>query len=141
MVDLYDEGDLVGVFAADAGEDAKRGGDRIAPAFDGELDDVLGVEVGRVLGEAGAGAVLDALVDGEDAEVAGVCEASVAVHGLEAAEDLVVAVGLGEDAVDPVAVGQVEVGLVDLAGVVEEGLGVGSQDFGCGRHSCILAGG
>lgn len=131
VVDLDHEGNLVGVLAADDAEDAEGGTDGVASAFDGELDNVFGVEVGRVFGEGGSGGVLDALVDGEDAEVAGSGEATVVIHRFERTEGLVVPVGSGHDAIYKVTAGEVELGLVDGGAlVVEEAVGVGSQDVG-----------
>ena len=103
VVDLHQERDLVRVLARDRAQHAEGGRDRVAAAFDGELDDVLRVEVIRVLGEAGAAGVLDALVDRQDRQIAGAAEAAVAEHALEVAEHAVVAVRNGEDAVDEVA--------------------------------------
>ena len=49
----------------------------LQPPSIGQLDDVLGVEVERVLGERGARGVLDALVDGQDRDIAGSGQAAV----------------------------------------------------------------
>ena len=51
VVELGDERDLVGVAPADHPEHSERGGEGIAAPLDGQLDQVLGVEVGRVAGE------------------------------------------------------------------------------------------
>ncbi len=75
VVDLHDERDLVRVPARHRAQHAQRGGHRVAAALDGELHDVLGVEVGGVLGEGGARGVLDALVHGQDRDVAGAAPA------------------------------------------------------------------
>ena len=64
-------------------EHAERRGDGVAPALDRELDDVRGVEVVGVLRERRAGRVLDALVDGQDRQVAGAGEAAVADPGID----------------------------------------------------------
>jgi hypothetical protein len=63
VVDLHNEGDLVRVLARHHAQHAEGRGHRVAAAFDSELHDVFRIEVDRVLREAGAGAVLDALVD------------------------------------------------------------------------------
>jgi hypothetical protein len=42
VIELDEEGNLVGVLAGDGAEDAEGGGDGVAAAFDGELDDVSG---------------------------------------------------------------------------------------------------
>ncbi len=119
------------VLARDRAEPAVRARDRVAAALDGEAHDVLGVEVDRVLGEARPARMLDALVDGEDGQVAGAAEAPGVEHLLDRAQHLRLPVGGGEDAVDEVASGQVEQILRDgLAGVVEERVGVGAEEVG-----------
>jgi hypothetical protein len=55
VVDLHDERDLVSVLASHNPEHAERRSHGIAAPFDGQLDDVLGIEVIGVLGKAGSG--------------------------------------------------------------------------------------
>ena len=86
MVELDDERDPVRVLARHRAQHAERRGDGVAAALDRELDDVLGVEVDRVLGERRARRVLDALVDGQDRDVAGAAEAAVGEDALERAQ-------------------------------------------------------
>ena len=116
-------------------------GDGVAAALDGQLDDVLGVEVGGVLGEAGAGGVLDALVDRQDRQVAGAGQAAVAEQPLEVAEHAGVAVAGGEDAVDEIGAGQVQRLLGDrLADVREQAVGLGAEKLADGgRHGRRLS--
>ena len=71
VVDLEEERDLVRVLPRDGAEDAERRGDGVAAPLDRGLHDPLRVEADGVLREAGAGRVLDPLVDREDREVAG----------------------------------------------------------------------
>ena len=66
VIDLYDERNLVRVFAADDAEYAERRGDCVAPAFDREFHDVFRIEVLRVRRERSARGVFDALVDGKN---------------------------------------------------------------------------
>ena len=131
----------MGVLAGDDAEDAEGGGDGVAAALDGQLDDVLGVEVGGVLGEAGAGGVLDALVDGEDRQVAGAGQAAGAEEALEVDEDPGVAVAGGEDAVDEIGAGEVERLLGDgLADVLQQAVGLGAKKLANGgRHGWRLS--
>ena len=126
--------------ATDA-QDAEGGGDGVAAALDRQLDDVLGVEVGGVLGEAGAGGVLDALVDRQDRQVAGAGQPAGAEQPLEVAEHPGVAVAGGEDAVDEVGAGQVQRLLGDgLAHVLEQAVGLGAEKFANGgRHDWRLS--
>ena len=90
----------MGVAAGGGAERAERRGDGVAAALDGELDDLGRVEVVRVLGERGAGRVLDALVDGQDRHVAGAGQAAVRrrASGASAAP----ASGRSESSDDPV---------------------------------------
>ena len=59
---------------------------RVAAALDGELDDVLGIEIDRVRRKRCAGGMLDALIDRQDRQVAGVREPPVAEQRLQAAQ-------------------------------------------------------
>ena len=61
----------MGVFAGNGAQDAVGGGNGVTAALDRELDDVLGIEVIRVFGEAGATGMFDALINGEDGDVTG----------------------------------------------------------------------
>jgi len=85
-VELDEEGNAVCVFAAHDIQDAKGRGNGVAAGFYGELYNIFRVEVHGVGGEGCAAAVLDALVDGEDGEVAGVGEPSVADKCLYASQ-------------------------------------------------------
>ena len=85
-IDLDDERDAVRVPAADRAEHAERGCHCIAPAFDRQLDDVGRIEVERVGSERRCRGVLDALVDRQDRQVAGVGQPTVAVQLPEAAQ-------------------------------------------------------
>ena len=138
VVDLHHERNLVRVAAGDAAEDAEGGADRVATAFDGELHDVLTVEVDRVLGEGGAGGVFDALVDREDRDVARVGEAAGAVEALQVGQDAVVAIRGGEGVVDPIRARGVDLLLLDLRVVEpEEVFGFGAEvllDFAVVAH-------
>jgi len=57
--------------------------------------------------------VLDALVDGQDRNIAGACEAAGVVDPLEIVQNALVPVGVGENAIDEVRPGQVELVLRD----------------------------
>ena len=61
----------MGVLAGHHAQHAEGRGHRVAAALDRELDDIFRIEVHRVLGEAGAAGMLDALVDRRDAQKAG----------------------------------------------------------------------
>ena len=63
-------------------------GDRVAATFDGQLDDVLRIEVLGVGRERRRRRVLDALVDGQDRHVTRVGEAAGAEQALEVAQHL-----------------------------------------------------
>src|SRR6266852_2716875 len=120
VIHLHDEGDFVGVFARDGAEDAESGSHGVAAAFDGQLDDVAAVEIIGIFGEAGAAGVLDALVNGQDGEIAGAAEAAVAEEALEIGEDAYVAVGRRVDAVDKVRAGKMQALFGDFRGLKSE---------------------
>jgi len=108
VIDLYDEGNPVRVLAGHRAEDPERGGNRIATALDGQLDDVFSVEVIGILGEASAAGVFDALVDGQDREVAGAGEAAVVKQAMKIVENAKIPVRGGIDAIDEVGPGNVQ---------------------------------
>src|SRR5258708_1860011 len=114
VIHFDDEGNFVGIQAGNGAEDAEGGGDGVAAAFDGELDDVAAVKIIGILGEAGAAGMFDALIDGEYGEIAGAAEAALAKHALEIGEHAHVAVGGGVDAVDEVRAGEMQALLGDF---------------------------
>ena len=63
VVDLNDEGDLVGVFARDGTQNSEGGGHGVATAFDREFNNVFRIKIGGVFSKAGAGGMLDALIN------------------------------------------------------------------------------
>src|SRR5579864_6649222 len=69
VIDFYDEGNFVRVLAGHGAQHAESRSDGVAVALDGELDDIFAVEIVRILREAGAGGVLDALVDRENGHI------------------------------------------------------------------------
>ena len=139
VVELQDEGNLVGVLARHDAQHAERRGDGVAAALDRQLHDVLGIEVHRVGRERRAGRVLDALVDGQDRDVAGAAQAAVIEQRLQARSTRV---GRSDDrwsAVDEVGPRQVEALFGNgLAAVLEQGDRVCSQDLFDGSHAPIL---
>ncbi len=114
VIELYEEGDFVRVFAGDGAEDAEGGSDGVATAFDGELDDVFAVKIVGIFREAGAGGVLDALVHGKNGEIAGAAEAAGVEHTMEAGEDARITVRWSEDAVYEIRAGKVKAFLGDF---------------------------
>ena len=86
VVHLHDERDPVGVLAGDRAQHAQGRGHGVAAALDGQLHDVLGVEVVGVGRERGAGRVLDALVDRQDRQVARARQAAVPEQRLQVAQ-------------------------------------------------------
>src|SRR5437867_6917625 len=93
VIELENEWDLVGVFARDRSEHAEGCSNGVAPSFDRESHDVLRIEVLGVRCERSAGRVLDALIDGQDRQVAGTREPPVVEHGSEVAQNLRPAIG------------------------------------------------
>ncbi|MNL26074.1 hypothetical protein D3C87_1475830 [compost metagenome] len=130
MVDLDHERDLVGVLAGDRGEHAVGRGDRVAAALDGELHDVLGVEVDGVGRERGAGAVLDALVNRQDGDVAGPAQTPGVEDALEVVEHGQRPVRGDEDPIQEVGAGQVQQLLGEVGALVlKQALGVFAEQF------------
>jgi hypothetical protein len=74
--------------------------------------------------------VLDALIDGEDREIAGVAEASGAEEALEICEDADIAVGERVDAVDEIGTGEMQAFLGDFGRFeTEERFGFGAEEL------------
>ena len=128
MVDLHQEGNVVGVFAGNGTKNAKCGGDGIAASLDGEFHDVLGIEVDRILCKAGSGGVFDTLVNRKDGKVACIGQASGAVHALKVGQDAGIPITANMDAVHEVGTRKVQKVFGDrFALVIEEGVGFGSE--------------
>src|SRR6185503_1715067 len=118
---------LVRVLAREASKHAERGGDGIAAAFDRELDDVLAIEVDRVLGERCAGGVLNALIHGKDRHITRSGQAAVAVDRLHVPKHLRVAIAVRPDAIDEIRSRKMQVALVDLGLVTEKAVCFSTQ--------------
>ena len=107
VVDLDDERDLVRPTARDRPEHTERRRNRVASTFYRELDELLPVEVCGVGCERRTRRMLDALIDGQDREIAGSAEPPVRVQRLEAAQHARRPITLGPDPIDEVGTGQV----------------------------------
>ena len=131
VVDLDDERDAVGVLAADRTEHTEGGRHRVAATLDGQLDDVGRIEVQRVGGERRRRRVLDALVDRQDRQVAGVGQTTVAVELPEAAQHGRRSVGPDERSIEEVGAGQHELLTGDpRTHMVQQRLGVIAEQGG-----------
>jgi len=86
VVDLHDKRNLVRVATRHRGQHAERGGHTVAAAFDGELDDVLGIEINRVGCKRGAAGMFHALIHRQQGKIAGIRQPSVTIKGLQAAQ-------------------------------------------------------
>ncbi len=120
MVDLGDKRDPVGITAGDGAQHTEGGGDSVATGVNGQLDDVLGVEIDRVGREACRRRVLDALVDGQDRDIAGAAQAARVEEHTEVAQHGHGPVRKGKDPVDEVRAGQDEVFPGDALALVGE---------------------
>jgi hypothetical protein len=121
----------MGIFTAHDTQDAKGGGDGIATGLYSQFDNILRIEVHRVGGEGGAGAVFDALVYGEDREIAGVGKAAMSQEGLEAGEDTIAAIGIHPDLFHVTGRGEgAERGFVEDGLMVEEEGGFVAKEIG-----------
>jgi len=144
VIDFHDEGNLVRVLAGDGAEDAVGGGDGVAAAFDRQLDDIFAIEIVGILGEASAGGVLDALVDGENRKIARVAEAPGAEKTLQIREHADVAVREGVNAIDEIRAGQMQAFPGNFRGFeAEQRFGFGAEKLfdvaeRCGGHVVLL---
>ena len=101
VVELQDERDLAGELGGAGLEEAERRGVGVAARVDRELEVVARVVAGRVRREAARRAVLEALVDRQDHQLAGAAEAAVVQHAREVGERAgVVARVPGQDLLD-----------------------------------------
>lgn len=129
MVDFHHERNAVGVLTRATAEHSEGRSHGIAAAFDREANDVFGIKVRWILGETCAGTVFNALIDGQDAQEAGVGQAPRTIHLLQAPKNLRIAVRRNEDAIHKVCGRQVQHVLADgLARVAKEGVGVRAED-------------
>ena len=130
VVDFYDERNLVGIAAGDGSQHAQRRGYAVAAAFDRQPDDIFGIEVDRIGGERRAGGVFDALVDGQDRNVARAAQPAVSQQTLQAVQRRDIAVGGCPYLLDGMRGGKVQRTLVDgFAGVGEQVFGLVAQQF------------
>jgi hypothetical protein len=128
VIELEQERNPVRIFSGACTQHAQRRGDRIASAFDCQAHDILRIEVLRVLGERCAGAVLDALVNGQDRQIARPGEAAMAEQLLEAAHHRGRAIARCYDPVDEIGTRQVQAFARNaLANVLEQPVGVRAQ--------------
>jgi len=138
VVELHDEGNLVGVLARHRAQHAERRGDAVAAAFDGQSHDVFRVEEIRVGREGGAGGMLDALVHRQQGQIAAAGQAAVVQQRGEVAQYRRLAVGLGDDAIDEIRAGQVQPRLRDAAAfVLEELVGFVAEQFDDVGHGVL----
>ena len=126
VVDFDHERNLVGVLARHRTKRAERGGHGVATAFHGQPEDVFGVEIHRIGAESGTRGVLNALVDGQDAHVAGAGQAAVVVQRPEAAQHLRTAAAGHKAAVEKAGAGRVNQVFAHHALVGEQGLVFGA---------------
>src|SRR5260370_24929484 len=80
---FHDEGNFVRVLAADRPQHAERGSDGVTAALDGQLDDILTVEIVGIFRKAGASRVLDTLVDGKNGKVTRAIPPVAGAHALK----------------------------------------------------------
>ena len=113
VVELDDERYLVCISACHGAQHAEGRSHGVTAALDGQPDDILRVEIGRVRGERRPGGVFDALIYGQDRDIARTGQAPVGEDPLQAAERPDVTVGFDPDLVDRIGCGQVKLALVD----------------------------
>src|SRR5690606_6083469 len=104
----------------DAPQHAEGGRHGVAATLDRQFHDLLWVEVVEVGGERGATRMLDALVDGQDRQVARAPESTVGEQRLEVAKYAGRPVGRSVQPVDSVRARQLQPLLADTACLVAE---------------------
>src|SRR5262249_40251366 len=105
-------------------EHAESGSDRVAAAFDGELDDIFAVEIIGIFREAGAGGMFDALIDRKNGDVACTGEAAGVEQTVEIRKDPRIAVRRSEDAVDKIRARKMKALFCDFGRMeAEQGIG------------------
>ena len=120
----------MGVFPGNRAEHAECGGDGVAAAFDGKLDDIFRVEVDRLRREARAGGMLDALVHRKDRHVPGACEATVILDRVEIAQDGRCSIAERDHPIDKIRTREMQERLVKtLSFVREQIIRVGAEKF------------
>lgn len=130
MVNLNHERNFVSVATRDAAEDTESRTDGVTAAFDGELNDVFTIEVNWVFRKRSTGGVFDALVDGEDGDVASVGEAARAVEALEIGKDAVAAVRGAESVFNPIGARLMDLFFLNLrVAESQEGLCIVTEKF------------
>ena len=134
VVQLHNERNPVSVLAADASQHAERGRHRVTSALDGEFDDLLAVEVDRVLREARPGGVFDPLIDRKNRDVSRAPEPTMVVDRLNVLEHLWAAVGLHPDPFDKVGTWKMKQIAGDLRGVLEQAVSFVAESFGDRWH-------
>ena len=80
MIDLHQKRDFVRVLTRHHAEHPKRGGNRIASAFDGKLDNVFRIKVIRVFCKACAAGMFDTLVHRQNGKIARAAQPAVVIH-------------------------------------------------------------
>ncbi len=108
MIDLHDERDLVRIAACHGRQHAERRCDAVAAAFDGELDDVLRIEIHRVGRERCAAGMFHALIHRQYRKVAGVRQSPMSVQRLQAAQHAGLAVFHRDHAIHVIRTRQVQ---------------------------------
>ena len=108
MVQFNQKRNFVRVLARDGAEHAERGGHRVAPTLDGELDDVLRIEVFGIRREAGAGGMFDSLVHRQDGQITSAGQPPMIEKLGQAAQHRRRAVGLRINPVHEIRSGQVQ---------------------------------
>ena len=82
--------------------------------------------------------MLDALIDRQDRHVTGAAEAAVIEQRLQPAEHVDRAVRVEVDTLDEIRTGQVQRFFRDLALVLQQSGGLGSEDLFYGGHDLLL---
>ena len=141
MVELRNEGDAVHVAARRQAQGPERRRHGAALTGERELQEVQRVEVGRVLGEAGRGGVLNTLVHRQNGDVSGAAETPVIEQSPEIAQHRGATVAVAEDPVEIVGPGEREVlGRERLGRVAQESVRILAEELVESAHGTSLPG-
>src|SRR5208337_165058 len=144
VIDLHDEGDLVSVLARHGAEHAIGRSNGVAAALDRQLDDILAIEIVRVLGETRAAGMLDALIHRKNGQVAGAVEAAIEEHTVKIVQHAEIAIGSRVDPVNKIGAGKMQPFLGNLGGLeTQEGFRPCAQELfnctgSCRCHGSLL---
>ena len=108
VVDLHDEGNLVRIAARHGAQHAESRCYGVAAALKSEKEDIFRIEIVGIRSERSPGRMLDALIHGQDRDVARATQPAVRKDALQVAERRKIAIRSAPDAIHRIGTGQME---------------------------------